>query len=294
MFLRGLRWLLVALGLSAGCDSATKAKIESTPPAASASAQTVRVGPISGGAQRLSESLLEPPAGAERTSSGLAFQTLQSGVGADRARVGDRVEIEYRGWRASGAPLGKSRRPQRYQLDELISGWREALLQMAPGEQRRLWVPAVLGYGTEPSVPGAPAGDLIYELTLVRIVRPPPAPHQLAAPASAQRTASGLAFEVLRRGSGTERPTANSAVELRHTGWTAEGRLFYSHVHDDRPYRKRLSQLHSGLAEGVQLMVAGEKRRLWVPGKLTQHPVVPGGERHESLVIDVELVAVLD
>ena len=47
-----------------------------------------------------------------------------------------------------------------------------------------------------------------------------------------------------------------------------------------------------GWTEGVQLMVAGEKRRFWIPGKLAYGDNPPPGAPAGMLVFDVELLKI--
>ena len=51
-----------------------------------------------------------------------------------------------------------------------------------------------------------------------------------AAPADAIRTASGLADRVLKAGTGKDRPSASSQVEVHYSGWKTNGELFDSSV----------------------------------------------------------------
>lgn len=119
-----------------------------------------------------------------------------------------------------------------------------------------------------------------------------PAPSDVAAPpADAQRTPSGLASKVLTPGSGTEHPTAASTVRVHYTGWTTDGRMFDSSVTRGEPATFPLSGVIPGWTEGVQLMVLGEKRRMWIPVELAYNnrPGMPAG----MLVFDVELLGIL-
>lgn len=118
-----------------------------------------------------------------------------------------------------------------------------------------------------------------------------PAPADVAAPpAEATRSASGLATRVLTPGTGTEHPRANSRVKVHYTGWTTDGQMFDSSVARNEPISFGLNQVISGWTEGVQLMVEGETRRLWIPEKLAY-----GGQRgapQGMLVFDVELIRI--
>ena len=118
-----------------------------------------------------------------------------------------------------------------------------------------------------------------------------PAPSDVAAPPSdAHVTASGLATKVLEPGSGTVHPTAHSRVKVHYSGWTTDGQMFDSSVVRNEPISFGLNQVISGWTEGVQLMVEGEKRRLWIPERLAY-----GGQRgapQGMLVFDVELIRI--
>jgi peptidylprolyl isomerase len=137
---------------------------------------------------------------------------------------------------------------------------------------------------------------LVFDVELLEIEEmpdPPAAPEDVAAPpASAERTASGLASRVLTRGTGSRRPAATNRVEVHYSGWTTDGRMFDSSVVRGETATFRLDQVIAGWTEGVQLMVEGEKRRLWIPESLAYQgrPGAPAG----MLVFDVELVRIVD
>jgi FKBP-type peptidyl-prolyl cis-trans isomerase len=120
---------------------------------------------------------------------------------------------------------------------------------------------------------------------------PIPAPPDVAAPpADATKTASGLAFKVLQKGTGTTQPTAQEMVTVQYTGWTADGKMFDSSYARGVPNTFKAGALIKGFTEGVQLMVVGEKRRLWIPEELAYkgQPKRPQG----MLVFDVELLEI--
>jgi len=121
-----------------------------------------------------------------------------------------------------------------------------------------------------------------------------PAPSDVAAaPASAERTASGLASRVLRPGTGTEHPTASSRVRVHYTGWMTDGTMFDSSITRGEPAEFPLGGVIAGWTEGLQLMVVGEQRRFWIPGNLAygETPRRPGMP-HGTLVFDVELLGI--
>ncbi|MBX2811908.1 MAG: FKBP-type peptidyl-prolyl cis-trans isomerase [Myxococcales bacterium] len=124
-----------------------------------------------------------------------------------------------------------------------------------------------------------------------------PASGQIAAPADvaeppadAQKTESGLAFKVLQKGTGDKHPSAQDTVEVHYTGWTTDGKMFDSSIKRGRPAKFPLNRVIKGWTEGLQLMVEGERTRLWIPEELAYkgRPGRPAG----MLVFDVELLKV--
>src|SRR5580692_8824828 len=95
------------------------------------------------------------------------------------------------------------------------------------------------------------------------------APADVAAPpADAVKTPSGLASKVIRPGTGKAHPANTDHVTVQYTGWTTDGKMFDSSVPRGEPATFRLDRLIPGWTEGVQLMVVGETRRLWIPEPL--------------------------
>src|SRR5580704_12302331 len=148
---------------------------------------------------------------------------------------------------------------------------------------------ACKGHGSGPS--DAQAGDGAVASKPQGL--PPPA-DVAAAPADAERTASGLASKVLTPGTGTDHPSQNDSVKVNYTGWTSDGKMFDSSVAPLQPGRKAepitmsLGRVIPGWTEGVQLMVVGEKRRFWIPQELAY-----GGKQgppQGMLVFDIELL----
>jgi FKBP-type peptidyl-prolyl cis-trans isomerase len=118
-----------------------------------------------------------------------------------------------------------------------------------------------------------------------------PGPPDVAAPpADALTTPSGLATKVLTPGTGAVHPRASSRVRVHYTGWTTDGKMFDSSVERNEPISFGLNRVIAGWTEGVQLMVEGEKRRLWIPEKLAYGG--QAGAPKGMLVFDVELIKI--
>lgn len=106
-------------------------------------------------------------------------------------------------------------------------------------------------------------------------------------------TASGLQLLVLTAGEGDSHPTAKSKVKVHYHGTLLDGSVFDSSVERNEPISFGLNQVIKGWTEGLQLMVVGEKTRLFIPAELGYGNNAAGKIPPGSLLIfDVELLAI--
>jgi len=106
-----------------------------------------------------------PPAGATVTTSGLAYQVLKAGAGAERPTRAHRVVVEYQGWNAAGELFSSSGEDGKaIELGQIVPGWIEGLQLMAVGETTRFWIPEALGYKGSPHYP---SGMTVYDIALI-------------------------------------------------------------------------------------------------------------------------------
>jgi FKBP-type peptidyl-prolyl cis-trans isomerase len=230
--------------------------------------------------------LTTPPADGVKAENGLVTKQLAAGVGVVKPTDEDLVKVRYTVWKADGTLVQHVPAPRSATLmvTKMIPGWAEAVKQMVPGERQRAWVPASLNGGKLDQ-------GLVFDTELLEIVEAPRTPEDVAAPpADATKTESGLAYKVLRPGTGTGHPKGRSTVVVHYTGWTTDGRLFDSSVLRGEPATFPLDAVIRGWTEGLQLMVPGEKTRFWIPAKLAY-----GNDKSKPqgmLVFDIELVAV--
>ena len=291
---------------SAPEQPATPAAVESaTPPPAATPAVVASAAPEAAAAPSAAaapagipapDDVAAPPKDAKKTASGLTSKVLKAGTSKEHPGDVDRVKVHYTGWTKDGKMFDSSVQrgePATFGVTQVIPGWTEALKLMSVGEKRRLWIPAKLAYG-EKAPPGAPAGDLTFDVELLEIVAAPKTPEDVkAAPKTAKKTESGLAYRVLKPGTGKVHPKATDTVSVHYSGWTTDGQLFDSSVQRGAPTSFALNQVIKGWTEGVQLMVEGEKTRFWIPGNLAygDKPTRPGAPSG-MLVFDIELLQI--
>ena len=229
------------------------------------------------------------PEDAQKTAGGTAFKVLQQGTGESPGST-DIMTFHLVVGTLDGQTIQDTRNgPQAPSAssDNLPPALGEVLATMKPGEKRRCWIPE----------PGAPGGHIMAELELISFKKAPPAPpvpeDVAAVPDSAEKTASGLASRVLKPGDGKDKPAATDTVKVHYSGWTTDGKMFDSSVTRGEPTQFPLNGVIKGWAEGLQLMVVGEKRRFWIPAGLAYGENPGGGRPGGMLVFDVELLDIV-
>ncbi len=232
--------------------------------------------------------LTNPPAEAERSEDGLVTMKLADGTGTEHLGADGLAKVRYTVWKSDGTLVQHVAAPQSLMIgvQKMIPGWGKAAQKMVVGEKRRAWIPSALGGGKIKE-----GESLVIDTELVEIVEAPKTPADVAAaPADAKTTASGLAYKVLRAGTGTEHPKRRSTVVVHYTGWTTDGMLIDSSVLRGQTTQFGLDGVIAGWTEGLQLMVAGEKTRFWIPAKLAyaNDKSKPQG----MLVFDIELIEI--
>jgi FKBP-type peptidyl-prolyl cis-trans isomerase len=129
--------------------------------------------------------------------------------------------------------------------------------------------------------------------------KPPVQPVPSAPAASAQKgdmitTASGLKYQVLKKGTGTVSPKATDTVNVHYHGTLMDGTIFDSSVERGQPISFPLNGVIPGWTEGVQLMKVGDKFKFEIPPNLayganSPSPKIPA---NSTLVFEVELLGI--
>lgn len=115
------------------------------------------------------EDVAAAPKDAKQTKSGLAYKVLTPGTGKVHPKAADTVEVDYTGWSTDGKMFDSSvvrKKTASFPLNGVIKGWTEGVQLMVEGEKTRFWIPADLAYGDTPMKPGAPSGNLTFDIEL--------------------------------------------------------------------------------------------------------------------------------
>ncbi len=110
--------------------------------------------------------------GVQTTASGLQYEVLQPGTGAKPGPT-SRVTVHYEGKLTDGTVFDSSYKrgqPATFGVNQVISGWTEALQLMEEGAKYRLTIPSELGYGARGaggSIP--PDAVLVFDVELIKV-----------------------------------------------------------------------------------------------------------------------------
>ena len=116
----------------------------------------------------------------------------------------------------------------------------------------------------------------------------PPPENATPFPPHAIYCISGLVYEVLKPGTGNERPGADDVVQVIYTALTDPQSRFASSGESETPQTLSVNQVMPGLAEALQLMTVGQKLRVWIPPHLASTQLQEAAQG--TLIMDIELV----
>ncbi|MBD3391769.1 MAG: FKBP-type peptidyl-prolyl cis-trans isomerase [Chitinivibrionales bacterium] len=106
-------------------------------------------------------------------------------------------------------------------------------------------------------------------------------------------TASGLQYEVLRKGTGKQ-PSADARVRVHYRGTLLDGTEFDNSHSRGEPAVFGVNQVIKGWSEGLQLMRVGGKYKLFVPADLAYGERAMGDKitPNSALIFEVELLGI--
>lgn len=226
------------------------------------------------------------PANAIESATGMQYIVLQAAKPGSTAIKPDFFEYRVTIWQKN--PAGKFisndsgiLRASFKTIAKTAPALARAALLSPVNETRRWWF----------SLAGSAPQTQIIDLTILGNVDPVPAPSDVATvPPNANKTASGLAYRVIKKANaGGGYPSAKSVITIDYSGWTPDGKLFDSSVTRGEKATFPLSGLISGWKEGLTLMSPGDTYRFWIPGHLA-YDSIPGANGPKGmLVFDVTL-----
>jgi FKBP-type peptidyl-prolyl cis-trans isomerase len=115
-------------------------------------------------------------------TNGLQYKVIKEGAGP-KPKSTDTVTVSYKGSLIDGTVFDQNEHFTTPVTGRTIKGWSEILPLMNTGSKYEVTIPAELGYGQRGFPPKiGPNSVLIFEMELIAISAPPPAPAPNAAP----------------------------------------------------------------------------------------------------------------
>ena len=110
--------------------------------------------------------------GAEKTASGLIYQQIKAGTGA-QPKASDIVKVHYSGTLINGKEFDSSIKrgqPAEFPLGQVMPCWTEGVGKMKVGGKAKLVCPSDIGYGDQGRPPIIPGGaTLVFEVELLDV-----------------------------------------------------------------------------------------------------------------------------
>jgi len=106
-------------------------------------------------------------------------------------------------------------------------------------------------------------------------------------------TASGLQYEVIKKGTGAL-PTDTAQVKVHYHGTLIDGTVFDSSVDRGEPATFGVNQVIKGWTEALKLIPVGSKYKLYIPQELAYGPAEQGNIKpYSTLIFEVELIEIV-
>ena len=135
---------------------------------------------LAGSARPKTSAAIPPVSGKMRVQYVMRYIDVAAGTGQP-AEPGKVYVVQYTGWLHDGTKFDSSRdRPEPFSFEQgkrrVIPGWDAGFEGMRVGGKRRLFIPYQLAYGEKGRNKIPPKADLIFDVELIDVKEPPPAP----------------------------------------------------------------------------------------------------------------------
>ena len=210
--------------------------------------------------------LKTPPADAVKTPSGLIYRKLV--VNPDGTAIGrnDSVMINSTTWKqATGETIATNKNRGQalpFSLATAATGFAEMMQLLRKGEKVVVWVPPGVPFRAAPQ---PVLEEMVYMLEVVDVTPAPAIPPDLAGPpAKSPAFKSGIKYEIVRAGTGTDKARAWDTVTFNFSAWDAEGHMFDTTETRKRPATAPPYRQSPVMEEVLTSVTAGTRVRFWV------------------------------
>ena len=103
-----------------------------------------------------------------RSESGLYYKIIKQGKG-DFIKYSDKVSFSYTGKLLNGFIFDRQIKPVTFNVDRLILGWKQVMLELKPGAKVQMIIPPSLGYGNHDLDDIPPNSILYFEMEIKNV-----------------------------------------------------------------------------------------------------------------------------
>ncbi len=103
-----------------------------------------------------------------RSESGLYYKIIKQGKG-DFIKYSDKVSFSYTGKLLNGFIFDRQIKPVTFNVDRLILGWKQVMLELKPGAKVQMIVPPSLAYGNRDLDDIPPNSILYFEMEIKNV-----------------------------------------------------------------------------------------------------------------------------
>jgi FKBP-type peptidyl-prolyl cis-trans isomerase len=209
-------------------------------------------------------------------------------VGKDKrvAEAGDTAYMLYRGTLKNGKEFDSNMKPGKEIFvftvgqGQVIKGWDQGIVGMHPGGERKLHVPAALGYGSEANGPIPANSDLDFDVKLLGLVK-------VGEEAVVEKTD-------VKPGTGDRIAKPGDKVTIQYIGTLLDGKVFED-SHKKEPYTFTLGkgETLTCIDAAVTGMKVGGVRKIVAPPQTAYVSQNSAGVPANSVVnFEIELVSI--
>lgn len=209
------------------------------------------------------------------TKSGLRYVITKKNPKGIKALKGDKVEAHYTGTLTNGKKFDSSRdRNETFSFvigqGQVIAGWDEGFSYLRQGEKATLIIPPGLGYG-ERDMGDIPANStLIFDVELVKVIKPIAYKPYSGKGKDTVKLKSGLKYIVINAGNKTLKAKAGQTASIYYAGYLMDGKKFDGNFGSFSPLKLPVkgAGVIQGWQEMIPLMNKGMKVRAIIPPHL--------------------------
>lgn len=213
------------------------------------------------------------------TASGLRYVITKRNPKGKKPEKGNKIEAHYTGTLVDGKKFDSSRdRNQTFSFTlgkgQVIAGWDEGFSYLREGETATLIIPASLGYGSSDMGDIPPNSTLIFDVELVKVIKPIPYTAYSGKGKDTVKLSSGLKYIVIKPGNPKLKVKNFNTAEVYYAGYFTNGKKFDGNFGGFDPFKLNVKQpgVIPGWVEMLSLMNSGMKVRAIIPPSLAYGP----------------------